>query len=136
MTMTARSYRNRLNSDLDANLITKLFFSNVLSPRDINNGDCFRWAYLAWCLYPDVELWTNPNHAWVKYQDKFYDSETPNGVDDWTDLPTCAMWNKEPRQVSVEQFKSVWRYSHRGRKSPTWRVLDSQARRLLSIGIR
>jgi len=29
----------------------------------------------------------NPQHVWVYYQGKYYDSEVPFGVDDWRELP-------------------------------------------------
>ena len=44
--------------------------------------------------YPGAELWGTGwglgyimGHVWIKYKGKYYDAETPNGVEDWKDIP-------------------------------------------------
>lgn len=63
------------------------FFIN--NPASVNKGLCMRWAYLAYRMFPGVELWSIPAHAFIRYDRKFYDSERLQGVDDWKDLPAC-----------------------------------------------
>jgi hypothetical protein len=65
------------------------------TPELCNDGFCDIFAEKFREEYPGAELWqtsvsTSPwgfGHTWVKYKDKFYDAETPNGVKDWRDLP-------------------------------------------------
>jgi len=65
------------------------------TPELCNDGFCDIFAEKFKEEYPGAELWqtsvsTSPwgfGHSWVKYKDKFYDAETPIGVEDWRDLP-------------------------------------------------
>jgi hypothetical protein len=57
----------------------------------INNGYCAAFAEDIIKLYPSAEYyWEEYNdipHAFIKYNNKYYDSESPDGVDNWKDLP-------------------------------------------------
>jgi hypothetical protein len=84
----------KLKGSLNVRFINRHFFPN--QPEfTINEGECFLWAYLAYRLYKDVELWDMGSHAFVrsKKTGKFYDSERPKGVDDWKELP-ATNWGK------------------------------------------
>jgi len=37
-------------------------------------------------------------HVWVEFKGKFYDAETPDGVDDWKDLPWMQEFYKAKKQ--------------------------------------
>src|SRR5574338_1563380 len=52
----------------DANFITEVFFPYEWNKKlfsSINTGRCYDWAYIAYCLWPNVSLWTTECHAWV-----------------------------------------------------------------------
>ena len=60
------------------------------------NGLCGLWVHFAVLIDPSLEMWVNDVHAWVKDSTgKFYDSGTPQGVDDWRKLPTHVELEKE-----------------------------------------
>ncbi len=71
------------------------------SPHDINCGECVEFAqsvieemggesedlYNLCNLNFDPKWLTElPGHAWILYKGRHYDSESPNGVDDWREL--------------------------------------------------
>lgn len=76
------------------------------SPYDINNGLCGEFATTVIdkmkgisdekCI-PLVSVDDEITHCWVYYNGKHYDSEVPNGVDNWTELP-LAKRNLKPKQ--------------------------------------
>lgn len=84
---------------LDARLITETFFSNIKTQM-INRGNCYVWAYYAYLIFDDVKLCSllcngrdkYPSHAFVKVNDKFYDSEAPDGIILATDLLIHRIW--------------------------------------------
>lgn len=104
----------RLNGPLDVRFINRTFFPDDLdSTADINKGRCFLWAYIAFRLYKRVELWSFGNHAFVRHEGKFYDSERPLGEKDWKDLPATNFGRGcgcphcvNAEQVSPKTFKS------------------------------
>ena len=64
------------------------------TPEICNDGFCDIFAEKFREEYPGAELWGTDysvgytfGHVWVKYGNKFYDAETPNGVEDWKQLP-------------------------------------------------
>jgi hypothetical protein len=71
--------------------------------RQINNGMCDEFAYklqpylpgslVFECSLDNDSDW--PTHFWVKYEGKCYDSQCPEGVDDWKDLPLYRKCNRE-----------------------------------------
>lgn len=72
-------------------LVTPLFPEPGLrnNPARINKGHCMQWAYMAYRMFEGAQLWSMPAHAFIRYQDNFYDSERLEGVEDWKDLPAC-----------------------------------------------
>lgn len=96
-------------------------------------GGCYDWAYLAYCLWANVELWTTDYHAWVKVGTKFYDSETFKGNTNLKKLGCnrrCG-WNEiEPMLVSAREFKTIWdEYGYSGH---SW---DSNLERIAGRGL-
>jgi hypothetical protein len=87
-----------------------------LTPEMCNQGFCDDFANNLRKLYPGAELWqtytsANPNmavgHVWVEYKGKHYDAETPNGVDDWRNIPhiqrVYKAYGKYPTDVEVSK---------------------------------
>lgn len=60
-----------------------------LSPREINQGSCLVFATrVAERLEGASVIWNDEfDHAYVRWQGRLYDSETPRGVRRWTQLP-------------------------------------------------
>lgn len=90
--------------------------------KDINCGHCFWWAFTFFKLYGG-QLFTVQDfgsHAFIKYNNKFYDSETPNGCLDWRKLksyywpPECnkTVMRTHPLNMAIPmseyQFKKYW----------------------------
>lgn len=106
--------------DFDAQLITETFFpDSVDHPWEINSGECMEWAYLAYLIFEHVELWdTYPNHAFVKWNGLFYDSEAIHGKEDPFDLAAtcfcdedcvCHPKQHEKNDVGVLSFQRPWK---------------------------
>ena len=114
----------RLTSPIDVGYINRTFFPNDLNNlREINNGRCFLWAYIAYELYEHAQLCDIGAHAFIhsKLDDKFYDSEKPDGECDWVDLratnfgkgcgcPTCGKGKRTYQRTyrSLDKFISSW----------------------------
>ena len=71
-------------------LVVRAFPEVVKDPADINMGRCMQWAYMAYCMFEGVELWSMAVHAFISYEGKFYDSERLRGVRRWMSLPACS----------------------------------------------
>ena len=75
-----------------------------MTPRQINGGRCEDFqreaidaacldAYLAErCTENYIEDPNLPGHCWIEHDGRHYDSETPQGVADWRDLPIFVRW--------------------------------------------
>lgn len=75
------------------------FVQRGYTAQSINDGQCDRFAYRVVKRIPDAhELWDDDlqppglfdgigSHCFVEYEEKYYDSECPDGVDDWKELP-------------------------------------------------
>lgn len=124
---TARSINEKLNGknvpeSFDANFITENFFPYEWKHQflsSINTGRCYDWAYIAYCLWPNVTLWTTERHAWVEVSGLFYDSESPSGVEDHQKLRCNETWgwdDQEPIAIKPEEFKDFWNENGGGRK--------------------
>lgn len=102
--------------------ITKTFFPEYTkNKRLINTGKCYDWAYIAYCLYDDIDLWTTDNHAWVEHNDAFYDSEcNENGVRDTANLGCnrrCGWFDLPPTKViDINEYKELWNANGAGRR--------------------
>lgn len=122
----------------DPALVTKEFFpEHINSPHLINHGRCFVWAYAAHKIFRGVEIWDVQgrwSHAFVynPKTKKFYDSERPEGVDDWQTLPAsreCGQNLKAgPRKMS--KFLRDWKETGRNHKV-SWYHIDRQIRKVI-----
>lgn len=86
----------------------------------INSGRCYDWAYKAFCLWSDTDLWTTERHAWIKCGDLFFDSESPSGVQSFDRIPCNgrAGWDEvEPTAMSSEAFQIHWNNNGGGRRN-------------------
>jgi len=71
-----------------------------------NSGFCDIYASKLSKLLPGSEQWDTEEqgpsgtlgHVWVEFKGKFYDAETPDGVDDWKDLPWMQEFYKAKKQ--------------------------------------
>ena len=125
---------------LDLKYLTEAFLQNyrrrLHQAWEINAGDCFRWALLA-CKLHGGQLYSvslmiedldfiipgtfkpDGTHAFIKIDNKYYDAETTEGVDDWEQLPyfkridfsqyTDSWWYEVREHTSVRSFKRFWR---------------------------
>lgn len=132
----------------DANLITQTFFPEV-HPRDINSGKCCNWAYYAYLLFPNVQLCSiidkerllsgeiYLSHAYVKLEDRLYDSETPNGALHFNGLKSVIRWRRTlDIGISIDYCEIIYKYENRfqGAWSPNrvdWREIEEKARKSL-----
>lgn len=120
-------------SPFNAQFITETYFPEYQdNPELINQGQCFQWAYLAHQTFAGTELWDLHYHAFIKYKGRFYDSETPNGVKDWRELPIVREYGvpekrKDWAHKSKElKFKINWGYSRR-KFQLNWKKLHNVA---------
>jgi len=71
-----------------------------------NSGFCDIYASKLSKLLPGSKQWDTEEqgpsgtlgHVWVEFKGKFYDAETPDGVDDWKDLPWMQEFYKAKKQ--------------------------------------
>jgi hypothetical protein len=97
------------------------------NPRKVNYGNCMRWAYTAYHMFPKVELWSNDGHAFIKYQGKFYDSEELDGVLDWRDLRTNqGRTNITSKRWNRPAFEKWWAANNH--ISPAWKAYRAMAK--------
>lgn len=88
------------------------------------------WAYLSFLIFDKIELWDIPIHAFVKYKNKFYDSETLNGTMDWRDLPACnfgASFQSAQKRSPVD-FQLLWNKNY---IKPDWNYYQKIAEQFL-----
>ncbi len=115
---------------LNLSYINQVFFDHyrLKTPAAINKGWCFRWAYIAHCLYGGKLCSIFDYHAFIKIDDLYYDSETLDGVSDWTELP--CLGNLKPGSTytvhSLEEFLNFWGFI------PSARVL-TRVKKLISL---
>lgn len=79
----------------------------------INWGWCYHWAYFAYCLYGG-QLWSSKDHAFIKINDLFYDSESPDGILDWRRLNCMKRLRQDGLPVSLahrveeDEYFELW----------------------------
>ena len=98
------------------------------NPREVNYGNCMRWAYTAYHMFKKVELWDTDCHAFIKYEGKYYDSETLDGVNDWKELPTNRddpYLGSYARKRSKRVFEKWWQNNNHIK--PEWELYRSLA---------
>lgn len=80
------------------------------SAADINRGDCEIFAIYLNHFFPDGDVTDNEvmgdrkhdwYHAFLYLDGRYYDSEAPDGVTDWRNLPCCARCVKLHRRQDV-----------------------------------
>ena len=120
--------------------INRHFFPDYLKHgvlHTINHGRCYDWAYYAHRLF-NTQLWTTDFHAWVRWDNRYYDSETSGGVRNFLQLQ-CNVRNAfpvpwdgyPPKRVDVKEFKDFWD-EHGGGKRRHWdTLLEADLRRVL-----
>lgn len=67
----------------------------------INDGHCFTWAYIMYCMlegvtlgsFRDVDEGYLTYHAYIHWNGKYYDSQTPEGVTSPIYLDSCYINN-------------------------------------------
>jgi len=118
-----------------AGFINRVFFNREWKNdwlSDINTGRCYDWAYIAYCLWPEVLLWTTDHHAWVQVDNKFFDSEAQYGLQNHEWLNCNSMWpgdEVEPTIMNVQDFKNLWN-TFGGGKRFHWDSLVEKIRQL------
>jgi hypothetical protein len=132
----------KLNSKLNGELITFLFFhEHIGNEKVINRGHCMKWAYAAFYLYRGVKLFSNQQHAFIKKDGLYYDSECPNGVKRWEDLHCNRHFLKVgladdeellTRAQTLQQFEEYWAEDV---ECYCWESLKKRARNFLKIRI-
>ena len=103
------------------------------TPELCNDGFCDIFAEKFREEYPGAELWqtsasTSPwgfGHSWVKYKDKFYDAETPNGVKDWKDLPYIQRLYQIGKKYP-EDVKQINEVGEANLKPYKWEEVDAE----------
>ena len=121
-------------SPFDAQFITDTFFPQYKdNPKVINYGQCFQWAYLAYLVFEGVELWDTHTHAFIKYQGRFYDSETKDGVLNWRQLPQadcrCKYCSNAVKHDECA-FKKEWKHASKN-YGIKWIRLRKQVKQIL-----
>jgi hypothetical protein len=131
----------RLDGPPNVEFINNKFFSHHTRASDINQGECFLWAYLAYRLYKNVELWDMGAHAFVrdKVTGKFYDSERPQGEEDWKELPAtnwgqgcgCSRCQQPARKFNVaRKFRKAWIGMTKKHKVQ-WEAIDLKIKKVI-----
>jgi len=95
-------------------------------PGQINQGQCEEFAAIVSIRYQEeidewgdqpILWWDNdklgvdfesspwPAHAFLEFQGRYYDSECPEGVDDWQQLPIFKAWTERyvPSTLQLQQ---------------------------------
>lgn len=111
-------------------LVTKRIFPGYDDPSIINMGECFIWAYSAFLIFENVELWDVNCHAFVKYRGRFYDSVTLRGSPDWQDLPATEGATTRATKYTVDGFKFWW-HNNPEKYNTTWKKIEYNARKVL-----
>jgi hypothetical protein len=119
-------YHRKLH-DFDASLITEVHFPGR-NPQSINFGECFVWAYLCHQTFYRVELHSTFCHAFVKRDGKYFDSERPDGVLSWKELPTIVREREcDPAiRMSNDTFRHFWQGSAMQYRLP-WEAIHLRA---------
>lgn len=132
----------QLTGPINVGLINREFFPNDLDDLHyINQGRCWLWAYIAFRLYPRVELWTTGVHAFVRFQGKFYDSERPLGEEDHNNLPansnrivcSCPSCRIPGQPLTREQFiTDAWWGRHAWGMGINFDELDTRVEKFIN----
>ncbi len=104
---------------LNLEAINKVFIShkdfNIDDVYFINEGLCYLWAYTAYCLFGG-SLYSTYCHAYIKIDNKYYDSESLDGCLDWRDLRVhreALSYNSSylvSKKLTEEKFFEDWNF--------------------------
>lgn len=91
-------------------------YSWMSDPSKINDGDCYIWAYVAHHLIDNSILCSVisllGSHAFIKIDNRYYDSESLKGENDWRDLKyfkrNPAGYLARCQEQSKDQFEKYW----------------------------
>ena len=87
-----------------------------MTAEEVNNGNCDRFGAEIQerlrgivddinedetCLHTNWESSNVPGHFWLEYNGWFYDSECPEGVDEWTELPIFKRFAESGGEIPV-----------------------------------
>lgn len=83
-----------------------------LNETQINGGYCFVWAWLAHEMIPNSILVSGDDHAAIKLNDRYYDSESIYGETSYFHL-TCLRYEKRLEQFPLiiqtdQEFFDYW----------------------------
>jgi hypothetical protein len=132
----------RLDGPIDVDYINRTFFPKDLNDLEsINSGRCFLWAYIAYRLYKDAQLYDMGSHAFVysKSTKRYYDSEVPQGVKRWRKLRAtyngqgcgCSSCTSgKHSQKILGKFRDRWRGSAEYHKVD-WKALNFKIKAVL-----
>ena len=108
-------------------ITNELLAEGYPSPYQINNGGCDEWANrvldsfrddcrMVGCWATDPDL-ADSSHIFIEIDDRFFDAECPEGVDDYMLLPLFARWQaKHPGGVEpVQREDANEAYDPRGK---------------------
>jgi hypothetical protein len=79
-----------------ADATEQLMEASFNTPADINKGGCFEWATLVFADVEGTQIHGHYHgggyHAFISYRRRYYDSETPQGIARWQNLPYFKRW--------------------------------------------
>jgi hypothetical protein len=118
---------------IDMSHITEKFFSGMVDdPSAINRGNCFNWAMAAYVYYRargyTVRLYadTNNDHAFIYMNGLYYDSASPRGVWDYSELETytyfcasLALVKEHTQKEFLRRWRTEWPHTRHG-KNRVW----------------
>jgi len=118
---------------IDMTIITNKFFRRMKNyPDAINRGNCFNWAMAAYIYFRgrgyDVRLLSDSEncHAFVEIDGVYYDSETPCGTNDFTELECYRINQIDVGHVSehsqkefLKRWREEWPHTRHG-KNRVW----------------
>lgn len=86
--------------------IRQLIDSWEETPKEINTGLCADFASALWEQDRTLNITSDEDqdgleytHTFIEHQGRFYDAETPDGVDDWRQLPIYARQREELKEI-------------------------------------
>lgn len=120
---------------IDLSYITHQFFPDSW-PAKINNGDCYRWAYLAYRLHRRVTLCTylrGGEHAFVRIGKLYYDAQHSQGIQDWKNLAFFTFYKPLARHYREQPLRMFLKHWELSSYEDGWnRPLDTKLRRYLN----
>lgn len=88
-----------------------------LNARQINRGDCYRWAYVVKRMFSKAILCSDlyeGTHAFIRIEGLYYDSQSPLGVRHWRNLAfyrsdsAASIKRLNVTETGVTEFQRLW----------------------------